>query len=190
MKYPRRGGFPSSIPESDPSADLRVDEHLHGTWVVWELDHAPDVDEYVLAARRHRQGDTSPLGAAALFRLLTRQWYGPDSETSNFADHWVSEFGLADAYVMYSKDGPPPEAIAPLGYASARMYVATRLRALLVDAEAGEYEAARAVAQRLRTTAVRAMIATFLFPTERAWADEVFLSGAEPSWQWRILTLA
>lgn len=54
MKYPRRGGFPSSIPESDPSADLRVDEHLHGTWVVWELDHAPDVDEYVLAARRHR----------------------------------------------------------------------------------------------------------------------------------------
>ncbi|WP_141210656.1 hypothetical protein [Rhodococcus sp. OK302] len=171
MKYPRRGGFPSSIPESDPSADLRV-------------------DEYVLAARRHRQGDTSPLGAAALFRLLTRQWYGPDSETSNFADHWVSEFGLADAYVMYSKDGPPPEAIAPLGYASARMYVATRLRALLVDAEAGEYEAARAVAQRLRTTAVRAMIATFLFPTERAWADEVFLSGAEPSWQWRILTLA
>ena len=241
MKYPRRDGFPPSVRELDPHPQSTVDERLRaqGTWVTWELEQAPDVNEYVLAARRQRQGDASPLGAAALFTLLTRRWYGPDSETTQFADLWVSELGLAgaveamlessdlryqhrerarpgpsagwtataDVYVMYYDDGSPDEAKEPEGYASPgeiirderletqffdgpRAHVSTRLRELLVIADAAEYEAARSAAQRLRTNAVRAMTATFLFPTERDWADDVFLGETAPTWHWRMQALA
>ncbi len=58
---------------------------------------------------------------------------------------------------------------------TAREHMLDRMRRLLAVAADADYEKARDIASELRTSTVRRLTATYLFPTERKWSEELLV---------------
>lgn len=100
MTFPRRGGFATDVAPADPDAGTLLARSIEGNAELlqhasWDLENDPDPNALVTAARRYRAGEASPLGAAALCRLLTR-FVEPD-RGADVVDGWVARHGPAFA---------------------------------------------------------------------------------------------
>ncbi|MGW0044583.1 DUF4132 domain-containing protein [Rhodococcus sp. NPDC003348] len=66
-----------------------------------------------------------------------------------------------------------------------REHMLDRMRALLAAASDDDYAAARDAASGLRTNTIRCLTATYLFPTERDWSNELIMGMDEVPYHWR-----
>ncbi|WP_305095092.1 DUF4132 domain-containing protein [Prescottella sp. R16] len=100
MRYPRRGGFPAGAAPVAADADTILARELETNdellqWASWDLVNDPEPNPLVTAARRYRDGDVTPVGAAALVTLLTRVHERVTGAL--VVDGWVARHGLTFA---------------------------------------------------------------------------------------------
>jgi predicted DNA-binding WGR domain protein len=159
--YPRRGGVPGPAVKLQPGTweqDGAVFVYVDGRVPVPRGDTKVEDGQYC--------GATSQQAAALALRILPRY----DHKLWVFVDTWVQERGIAFAAAatvfLGSSDGS-------YGSVQTRRETFPRMRKILAAASDADYaEAVRALAE-VRHTFTARLIASFLVPTETAWADEV-----------------
>jgi len=130
MTFPRRGGFDTDVAPVDRVADTVLARTIEANdellqHAAWELENDPDPAALVAAARRYRAGEASPLGAAALCRLLTR--FGGSDRGADLVDGWVARHGpaFAVAAVLETTDMQWVQQRVPVPENATGMYIET-----------------------------------------------------------------
>ncbi|MGP3689692.1 WGR and DUF4132 domain-containing protein [Streptomyces sp. IBSNAI002] len=191
--YPRRGGVPCDVPavEADALRALRESLERSAETVERVLSSPQSDPALVEAARAHRSGSPSPLGAAVLAELQTG-----GSPAPSVVDAWAAEFGLpfaaraaAEMQEIHAEWASPSpgdrsrkEAVVMTadpdvhhrgtwGRMAARHPLA-RIRALLSVADEETYRAAVAGLATARRTPRQQITACFIAPAEQEWVEE------------------
>ncbi|MFE2323370.1 DUF4132 domain-containing protein [Streptomyces sp. NPDC059385] len=185
--HPRRGGAAGTVRALDADAPRKLREWTdQSALTIDRALAAPESDpELVEAARAHRSGSRSPLGAAVLAVLLTAK----GRSFAVVADAWAAEFGLPFAALAAAElcdvrplpssgrigDGvtgrPDDDAHGAWGTKVGRPAL-DRVRALLSVADEETYRAAVTALSRARRSTRQHVLACYIAPTEQKWVDE------------------
>ncbi|MFD9723786.1 WGR and DUF4132 domain-containing protein [Streptomyces sp. NPDC059072] len=185
--HPRRGGVAGTVRAVDAGAPRKLREWIDQSALT--IDRAlasPESDpDLVEAARAHRSGSRSPLGAAVLATLLTAK----GRSFAVVADAWAAEFGLPFAALAAAElsdvrplfgMGRPDDGITTRAEDDAHGAWGTsvvrpaldRVRALLSVADEETYRAAVAVLSRARRSTRQHIVTCYIAPSEQQWVDE------------------
>ncbi|KJS63869.1 DUF4132 domain-containing protein [Streptomyces rubellomurinus] len=198
---PRRGGVPR--PPTAPVKDVVNEYHAAlgrlDAWLEQALGSNRSTADLVAAARAHRSGSRSPLGAAVLAAAFA---VPSENKVRTAVDAWVAEFGLPFAAratvelltvaVETDWNGVRP-ANPRVRRSSARAIAAhrpaaDRVRSLLA---ACDEETHRAVVEALagcRSDLSHLVVAAYLVPSESDWAEQCVTSAARlGSAEWSLL---
>lgn len=189
LVHPRRGGIVRTPAGADRKLTDAVAERTaeEQAWIQ-EFLEAPRSDAALVAeVRRHLDGEPSPVGAAALARIVGM--YAPPG--SAWADSWVRLHGLpfaaraavelfmvephwmqsgARRYDAWLEARSEAQETRSSHYSRV---AADRVRALLAAADDATYRAAVEALSACRTDAHRRVVTTYLAPSESDWVAEL-----------------
>ncbi|XVQ08390.1 DUF4132 domain-containing protein [Spirillospora sp. CA-255316] len=216
--HPRRGGAPVPAVTVDAAAPGAVASLTGGSGARSSIKAAlgsPDsTPEVVEAARRHLDGDLSPLGAAALASLLVgreREDYAELFE--RFVDSWIAGHGLPFAACALTELSRlsfthesrgfryrevDPKAVVYLGpeESSYRIWqsrrVVRKVRALLAVAGDDEHEETIKRLSDHREAPIQQAMASYLVPGRLDWVEEACANVPPDGWHyaWWLLWCA
>ncbi|MFD8634560.1 WGR and DUF4132 domain-containing protein [Streptomyces sp. NPDC059533] len=184
--HPRRGGTAGTVRSVDTGAPRKLREWTDQSALTFDRAlAAPESDpDLVEAARAHRSGSASPLGAAVLATLLTAK----GRSFAVVADAWAAEFGLPFAALAAAELGDVRPLFGTSRYDDGITTRADddahgawgtkvvrpaldRVRALLSVTDEETYRAAVAALSGARRSTRQHIVACYLAPSEQEWVD-------------------
>lgn len=193
----RRGGVTRSVKAVDKGAVKVVEDRIAAAADRISQAAASPLSEpeLVEALAAYRNGEPDPVGAAAAAAIASFSW---SDQLAPFADGWVGMHGLVfaaratvelyDTPVEYRDDKIRFVLMRSSTPGRNRSFeergrvIADRIRALLAVADEETYQEAVIALGKMRKPGRQGVIASYLLPTEQAWAEECCTSFQSASY--------
>ncbi|WP_433337339.1 DUF4132 domain-containing protein [Spirillospora sp. CA-294931] len=185
--HPRRGGVPGPAIKVGRTASTKVRKKVEAAApaIASVLTLAAGDPELAEALRRHHEGESDPVGAAALAVVVSMAAH---EDLATFVDAWIADHGavfaaraMVEVHTLRTVREPGGDwKGTSVGVqrredhlvGAPRSDLATRVRAVLAAADDATYREAEARLAELRGSDIGRLLSLYLIPTRQDWVDE------------------